>query len=297
MAPTSFANRTGLLALTVAALPSGPAGAEATSPHLLLTQSTAPGAHQAMAGELVLDAADVSQGMVLEHDGPIRIYGDIVGTGPDIELRSPDIEIFGSVTGENIRLWTQPVEEISLDDVASHTGRLKINGDVNVLNSRLGGAGTGELDILGHVTLGGYPVPNEFRSSTLVGRDVCIAGNLNATGNPFTVMVGADDLRVGRDVVGDDVSIGIYSVGTVINHVQTEGTLPNFPGNTLIGGDVRGENIRISNGEVSIGGVIDGTDIHVSGQRQPLPVLPQDLDCDPPPVFSQAPIPARRGIG
>ena len=203
------------------------------------------------------------------------------------------------MTGDNIRLWTQPVEEITLDDVASHTGRLKIHGDVNVLNSRLGGAGTGELDILGHVTLSGYRNPGDnFMSSTLIGRDVCISGNLNAVGTPFTVMVGADELRVGRDVTGQDVSINIYSVTPVINHVQTEGTLPAFAGSALIGGDVRGESITIGNGEVSIGGVIVGEDIQIFGQRAPLPVLPQDLSCEDPIALSQA-VPAanRPGLG
>ena len=293
----SLINRSGGAALLLAALPSGPAGAEGSSPYLWLAHSTAPSVAQAQAGELVLDATDVSRGMVLEHDGPIRIYGDIVGTGPYIELRSPDIEVFGSVTGDNIRLWTQPTGDIDLSDVASHTGRLKIHGDVNVLNSRLGGAGTGELDILGHVSLSGYRNPGDnFMSSTLIGRDVCIAGNLNAVGTPFTVMVGADELRVGRDVTGQDVSINIYSVTPVINHVQAEGTLPAFPGSALIGGDVRGQDISIGNGEVSIDGVIVGEDIQIFGQRAPLPVMPEDLSCEDPIVLSQA-VPATHRPG
>ncbi|MBV6633998.1 MAG: hypothetical protein KI792_13310 [Alphaproteobacteria bacterium] len=291
MSSPATMRRPALAALAIGAtLPSGGALADdanfGRSPALWLAQATVPSITQPAANVLVLDASQLTTGAMIEHDGPIRIYGDIVGTGPRIEIRTPDLEVFGSVTGPNIHLLTQPLGGVDLHRVDEHTARLKIHGDVQVLNGHIGGAGTGELDVLGNVSLSGFRAATGMVSSMFLGREVCVAGSLDATGIPHAVMVGADDLRVGRDVTGADLNIGVYSVGSAMTHIREEGELPSFPGSALIGGSVLGDRITISNGEVSIGGIIQGADINIMGQRSPLLVLPEDVSCEDPAALS-----------
>ena len=193
------------------------------------------------------------------------------------------------VVGANIRLWTTDPEPVDLQDVPNHRGRLFIHGDVNVLNSRLGGAGTGELTIMGNAYLGGFLANSPLLSTTLLGREVCVAGDLAGEGVPYTVTLGADELRIGRNITGSNMSLGIYSVIPAMEQIREQGEVPRFHGRTLIGGGVYGDDIRIINGEVSIAGPIMGQNTEILGQRRSFPVLPEEVICQPAAALSQAP--------
>jgi hypothetical protein len=307
--PSSSRNRRfGLAALALAAiLPSGPAAAQpgpqdmhqAQSPALVLAQASIPdaspvGSH--IEDILDLSASVVSKGGRYHTDGAIIIRGDIVGSGVPIHISAEQIEVIGSVTGSNITLdartpYDQQFQNVRMID--DHRGRVIIQGDVDVTDSRIGTFGTGNVTINGHARITAErrdPGRVPF-GTAITGRNICIAGSLHteAAGDARN-FVSANELRIGRDVTGNGLSANIYDLDEVMDYARANGgRMPAVSGSTLIGGAVQGRDMTIGNGEVSIRGGASGPNIRIHQQRNPLPITNDDLNCAQPASLSELP--------
>ncbi|MAJ62626.1 MAG: hypothetical protein CL558_01130 [Alphaproteobacteria bacterium] len=303
-ASSSRSRRFGLAALALATiLPSGPAGAEpgpddmtsARSPALVLAQA-APAPVGPMSylwdGDTLQIGGDlVSKGGEFTSEGTIRVYGDINGTGTQIQLNAPNIEVIGTVNGHNIVLNARAAEDLretDINEINTHSGRIKIHGDVDVIDGRIGTFGTGHIDILGNARMRGSSHGSAPLGSALTGQDVCIAGGFHSDMEyAGRNMISADNLRVGTGISGFNLTTGIYNIRDTIAAIRENGgRVPSFNGKTLIGGGVYGSDMTISNGEVSIEGPVVGEGIEITTQRPGQRVVPADLRCGEPPAFA-----------
>lgn len=318
-ASSSRSRRFGLAALALATiLPSGPAGAEpglndmttARSPALVLAQA-APAPVGPMNylwdGDTLQIGGDlVSKGGEFTSEGTIRVYGDINGTGTQIQLNAPNIEVIGTVNGHNIVLNARALKDLyehDTDKIKPDGGRIRIHGDVDVVDSRIGTFGTGDIDIAGNARMRGSADGSAVIGSFLTGQDVCIAGGLHSDQEyAGRNMVSADNLRIGTGVSGLNLNVGMYNIRDFMEQVRENGgRVPAFNGKTLIGGGVYGSDMTISNGEVSIEGPVVGEGIEITTQRPGQPFVPADLRCGQPPAFADQsdaakPVPVR-GFG
>jgi len=201
-----------------------------------------------------------------------------------VHLIADHVEIVGSVIGENIFIHARDERDRTArrpDQAQMNTGQIIIHGDVNITDSQIGAPGTASILINGHAELNQNSPMAETGGGYLTAQNVCITGDVH---NESGGRVLADNFTVGRDLTGEGISATVYTYRAVNGQ---------YPGRTVIGGDLNADNSVIINGEIAVGGQKVGQGLTLRQHRPAEPITADDTNCGFSPQTQPAPGAAR----
>lgn len=240
--------RRGLLNLAAlgmtAFLPSGPA-VSAAEPVNNPSRYAAPMVEPSSADYVEFRAADIPAGQH-QFDHPVRILGDL--TTDNVTIEATHIQVIGDVRGVGIELYARSVRDRPepgrqvASQVSDYTGTIFVQGDVAVINGRLGGLGTGRVFIEGTLASGQDSAAPGFRQdqNMVVADAVCIRENMLGD---RTMLIG-NTVEIGGRMNGNGIQITQPGRGVPPVAGQPAMFQPVYSA-LFIGGDITGKDHHI----------------------------------------------------